>query len=486
MFRTVVSMFVFVILGICELPAQKLWDNLAPGEYEVGFKVLNEYDYSRTYQKNGSNNFGPRPMQIAVWYPGQKTLNNKYMPFGDYCYLKATEETLKPITSDDIGSIKQDLLKYIKSEEMLDSILVQKTRAIKNAKPIQGSFPVVLYAPSLGASAFDNTVICEFLASHGYVVASVASRGLFSRRMTFNSKGAEAQVRDLEFVLGVLHDFPKVNLAKVGTVGYSFGGLSNVILGCRYLNLSAIVCLDGTIGAPSGIEILKSYPYIQPSDLKVSVLNFGGDRIKEFDLFVEAPFADIYFMKLKNLNHFNFSSFNLTILPKPIGITNGYRAICNYTLSFLNHYVKQSSDSFVQLMKEYPKDIFSHAEFKKGKQASPSEEEFIRIIQNDGINRGTEIYYSVKNEFPDIKLFEFKSFRDVGWLFLREGKKEEAIEAFKILLDAYPERAESYRRLGEAFMENGNKKSAIKYLRKALELDPDYSAVKQMLKKLKN
>lgn len=78
----------------------------------------------------------------------------------------------------------------------------------------------------------------------------------------------------------------------------------------------------------------------------------------------------------------------------------------------------------------------------------------------------------------------FHAFRDVGWLFLQEGEKAKAIILFEILVDVYPDKAESYRRLGEAHMENNDHEAALTHLRKALELNPDYGAVKQMLQRL--
>ena len=51
-------------------------------------------------------------------------------------------------------------------------------------------------------------------------------------------------------------------------------------------------------------------------------------------------------------------------------------------------------------------------------------------------------------------------------------------------MDVYPDKAESYRRLGEAHMENNDHEAALTHLRKALELNPDYGAVKQMLQRL--
>jgi predicted dienelactone hydrolase len=48
--------------------------------------------------------------------------------------------------------------------------------AMKNAGAKAGTFPIILYGPSPGGSAYDNVVLCEHIASYGYIFASVASR----------------------------------------------------------------------------------------------------------------------------------------------------------------------------------------------------------------------------------------------------------------------------------------------------------------------
>ena len=51
--------------------------NLKPGPYAVGFKVVYQYDYSRSFEKydiegNLINESGTRPIQTVIWYPADK------------------------------------------------------------------------------------------------------------------------------------------------------------------------------------------------------------------------------------------------------------------------------------------------------------------------------------------------------------------------------------------------------------------------------
>jgi len=52
--------------------------------------------------------------------------------------------------------------------------------ARRDAKAQTGKFPLVIYAPSFSAMSWENVDLCEYLASHGYVV--IASPSLERRR----------------------------------------------------------------------------------------------------------------------------------------------------------------------------------------------------------------------------------------------------------------------------------------------------------------
>ena len=86
---------IVLILGFqANLMAQApvLWDDLKPGEYAIGFKTIEKYDFSRTFRSK-YDYFGEaipgenaRPIQICIWYPAQKSENDQYMILGEYTF----------------------------------------------------------------------------------------------------------------------------------------------------------------------------------------------------------------------------------------------------------------------------------------------------------------------------------------------------------------------------------------------------------------
>ncbi|MGH7595429.1 MAG: serine hydrolase [bacterium] len=72
-----------------------------------------------------------------------------------------------------------------------------------------------------------------------------------------------------------------------------------------------------------------------------------------------------------------------------------------------------------------------------------------------------------------------------GYQLLQMKKVKEAIEVFKLNVEAFPQSSNVYDSLGEAYMTNGEKELAIKNYEKSIELNPKNTGGIEMLKKLK-
>ena len=72
----------------------------------------------------------------------------------------------------------------------------------------------------------------------------------------------------------------------------------------------------------------------------------------------------------------------------------------------------------------------------------------------------------------------------LGYVWLNQDHISEAIEIFKLYVEAYPRSYNAYYNLGEAYMKSGDKENAIIHYRKSLELNPENSNARDRLKKL--
>ena len=72
-----------------------------------------------------------------------------------------------------------------------------------------------------------------------------------------------------------------------------------------------------------------------------------------------------------------------------------------------------------------------------------------------------------------------------GYQLLQMKKNTEAIEFFKLNVEAFPQSSNVYDSLGEAYMINGDNELAIKNYEKSVELNPQNASGIEALKKLK-
>jgi len=63
---------------------------------------------------------------------------------------------------------------------------------------------------------------------------------------------------------------------------------------------------------------------------------------------------------------------------------------------------------------------------------------------------------------------------------------KDAIEIFNLNVKMNPKSANAYDSLAEAYMNSGDTENAIRNYKKSLELNPDNTNAKEMLKKLEN
>jgi len=111
--------------------------------------------------------------------------------------------------------------------------------------------------------------------------------------------------------------------------------------------------------------------------------------------------------------------------------------------------------------------------------------DFFKILNSQGVDAAVQYFHNKRESEPSIIIFEEKEINALGYQFLQDGNIKDAIELFKLNTIAYPKSGNVYDSLGEAYLKDGQKDLAIKNYEKSLELDPNNSNAKQVLKKLK-
>ncbi len=116
----------------------------------------------------------------------------------------------------------------------------------------------------------------------------------------------------------------------------------------------------------------------------------------------------------------------------------------------------------------------------------PASEELIGVVKSQGVAKATERFQQMKLQFRKIYRYDVSEgeINSLGYMLLRDGRTEEAIEMFKLNVIEHPGSWNVYDSLGEAYMNHGEKELAVGNYQKSLELNPNNENGKAMLKKL--
>lgn len=109
---------------------------------------------------------------------------------------------------------------------------------------------------------------------------------------------------------------------------------------------------------------------------------------------------------------------------------------------------------------------------------------FVKLISEQGVQKARRVFEAARRRNPQARLFDEGTLNSAGYRFIREGRLPEAIEIFRLNVEAYPASANVYDSLAEAYMTNKRNDLAVEYYRKALERRPHNDNVMSALARL--
>jgi len=107
-----------------------------------------------------------------------------------------------------------------------------------------------------------------------------------------------------------------------------------------------------------------------------------------------------------------------------------------------------------------------------------------KTIRDKGVEAGIAQYRELKTSQSATYDFAENELNTLGYQLMRTGKTNDALEIFKLNVEAYPKASNPYDSLGEAYMNLNERELAIINYKKSLELNPGNTGAVEMLKKL--
>lgn len=134
------------------------------------------------------------------------------------------------------------------SKQLSAKILKENTLSSKDAPAAKGPFPLIVLGQGLYyESPLSHFILCEFLASHGYVIATCPLVGSQYRLVNIHARDLETLVRDLEFVLGHAKQRPFADAGKIGVIGYDMGGMTGLLMAMRNPQIKVFLSMDSAV-----------------------------------------------------------------------------------------------------------------------------------------------------------------------------------------------------------------------------------------------
>lgn len=453
-----------------------LWGNLRPGPHAVGFQIIYRLDRSRVWETGDStlDQDPGRPIRVSVWYPARRDGAGRAMRFGDYVHVPPATRAFRRLNA---LLITRDTLSlrgaFAGAEKYRPSLDALRVFARLNTEPATGKFPLVLYSEGWNSSGqHDNSVLAEYLASHGYVVAMVPQVGpsadVLGLRVTLPD--IEIQMRDLEFAMSVAHELPFVDRRSLALMGWSMGGVAQLLIAGRNSNVDAVIGLDASFRGASWVGLVTGSPYFHIRRLTAPLLALQSGHAQavanESNLVLDSMhFAPRYIGRIPNVTHGDFSDFAMWASLFPVRIVDrtavqalaGHEMIVRTVATFLDAVLKHNEAAMTTLRSDSVR--IAKLDVREPAQV-PTEAEFMVLLQREGLEPAVQQYRALKRQYPALSIIDYTAFSRLAYAALREQKQDLALKAFQLNAGIYPSLADAFDSLADGYIAKGDSVAA--------------------------
>jgi hypothetical protein len=335
-----------------------LWGSLEPGRHPVGVRVV--------------SHSGTHPVRIVVWYPAAPRVPTRSVTLSDYVRLaqEATRGETSPAALRTALSVAMSADPAGVAEPTLDRLLSTPMSATRDARTARGRYPLVLWG-SRHATMLAQSVMSEYLASHGFVVAYAYPAGA-PRKLPYEVEAREAKVEilrsnvaDLETALAELRRAPNVDGREVAIVTWSYAGESATLFQTWNAEVDLVIGLSSNVlegwvyQDPEALAKLSPASLRAPYVLMTEKVGTNGNEKLPPRLLDEAP-AGGYFVTFPKLAHGNFNAIE-GLIPALAGVDRvprwskagpdariGYETVARFVLHFLDARLRAHSPDLVK------------------------------------------------------------------------------------------------------------------------------------------
>lgn len=479
-----------------------LWGDIEPGPHGVGYMAIEHYDYARSFQPK-RDYFGEvipgergRPIQICIWYPAVVEADAAAVVMSDYAFTPPDDMRqyafLAGIQNREIGFLHAILNN---NQTAVLEVLGTDMKAVRGADPVEGRFPLLVYHSDFNRGIAENAVMFEYLASHGFVVATTHSFGLSAVNAEPTAAALETLVGDMEFVIAAVRDMEFVDTDKLGVFGYRAGGLAALLLGMRNHNVDAVLGIEGVSADQEVLDLAAANPFYSVARMTAPILQAytltedgRGRAIME-----SFRYTPGYSLAYEGDPPIALTTYRVigSLFGEPDPDGGGadpatYGVPCAYAFNFFDGHLNGRQES-LELLVASPGAHGLGAgtatlTMMTAGQRPPTQDEFMAILQEGRVDTAVAIYEKFRSEEPDLVFFPEAQMNMMGYRYLQRGMVPEAISIMKMNAEAHPRSANCWDSLTEAYIAGGDNEHALECVDMVLQVLPEDTNITEEFK----
>jgi dienelactone hydrolase len=471
----------------------------------VGYRVQWSTDITRSWQvvdSAGRLEPCPRAVRVSLWFPA-KAGSGAAMTFGDYMDppvpAQVPRQLARAIHENDLGSPTYSFRGiYQNDTSAFGPAMKTRVAARRSATPAPGRYPVVVY--SIGQNDFSQDAVCmaEWLASNGYIVASVPHLGTSPRRtllFVHDPLSYETQLRDLEIALGEALKLPSADRKRILAMGHSYGGIYALLLAMRTKSVRGVIGLDPTyIAQRAGYEYdLRKFPYFDP-DLHVPLVTLRrGSGSVSRDLMNSLVHAERLEIEYPDLMHGDFTTvaFVRRDLPPAFQLEEEIKVRSPQVAAAGASAVFQQVRALIPAIfsgRQLDGEVLESKGVKQSVSyvpaiATPTTEELYWIYKQRGASAVRETVAASRAQAPGVSVFSLPRMLTIARELGYSNKDGESLDMFRLTADAFPDSSSAQLAAAEALIDAGLKAEARPLVQRVLQLDPKNQSALALLAK---
>lgn len=474
---------------------------LDAGPHQVGFRTLLLRDFGRGPIPAPGLATAPtdgRLVTLHVWYPAAAKGDGIPLTLRDYADRLGQNVNATPLDDARRSQARERFIASVGdlggdravAEREAERLLSAGGLATRNAAPLAGKFPVVLFPEYFGPAS--NSMMAEYLASHGYTVVTVP---MLAWRDEVWPGGTppnfESYIGDLQFALGALVDLPFADRSRIAAMGVGISANAVAALQMRVPLIRAHVSLDGGLISPTEDATLKRTPFFDATAVRTPMLFIWSPHPSlRPELADQYKYADRLWLHLPGMTEFRYLNYGpLDVLvpglmgASPGDVASGYTWAARYVRAFLDAHLRDNAAAreFLSAAPEangVPAGLIQRRH-DAALPAPPSLAEVRQLITERGAGAFTALYRELVAHDPEpftmaalleLQIWAGSAGRDPDGAL----RKEVAL----VRLDAFPRSSRAHYALGMVAVTRNEPDLARTHLAETLRLldgDPDPS-----------